>query len=170
MNRALDSRELVFGIGLVTCAVRMPAQVVVSPNPVIARMWSAGMDDSHLQRLAHSLFDSIGPRLPGTAGFKSVSDWIVREYRAWGIDAAPQVYGTWRGWAPGHVAHRPDHAECSLAGRYDARLEPRNARTPDRRGGDSSQFQGQRRIRLAARRTREVRLAVAGHADLSLVR
>ena len=73
-------------------------------DPVIRRIWSVGMDSSMAEKLAQVLFDSIGPRLTGSPGFASASDWVVSQYKSWGIDARRDVYGTWRGWRRG-VSH-----------------------------------------------------------------
>ena len=70
-------------------------------DATIKRIWSIGMDSSQLQPLAHVLLDSIGPRLTGSPGFKSASDWVVKTYKSWGIDARQENYGTWRGWRRG---------------------------------------------------------------------
>ncbi len=73
-------------------------------DPVLKRIWQIGMDSSHTMRLANALFDSIGPRLTGSPGLKAASDWVVSQYKAWGIDAKAERYGTWRGWRRG-VSH-----------------------------------------------------------------
>ena len=80
------------------------AQQTASPDPTIARIWRLGMDSSHLQSLAHTLFDSIGPRLTGSPGIREASDWVINTYRSWGIEARREQYGTWRGWRRG-VSH-----------------------------------------------------------------
>ena len=59
------------------------------------------MDSSHVQQLSQTLFDSIGPRLTGSPGIRSASDWVISQYKAWGIDAKREQYGTWRGWRRG---------------------------------------------------------------------
>ena len=79
---------------------RVP-QTFPTDDPVIKRIWSVGMDSSMTERLAQVLFDSIGPRLTGSPGFASASDWVVSQYKAWGIDARRDAYGTWRGWRRG---------------------------------------------------------------------
>ena len=71
-------------------------------DATIKRIWAIGMDSSQLQPLAHVFFDSIGPRLTGSPGFKSASDWVVKTYKSWGIDARQEQYGTWRGWRRGY--------------------------------------------------------------------
>src|SRR5687767_14992517 len=73
-------------------------------DPVIKRIWSVGMDSSRTKQLAQVLLDSIGPRLTGSPGMSSASDWVIRQYKAWGIDAKREEYGTWRGWRRG-VSH-----------------------------------------------------------------
>ena len=74
-------------------------------DPVLRRMWTLGMDSSRTWDLAQVLFDSIGPRLTGTPNGTKASDWVMRTYRSWGIDARREQYGTWRGWVrgPSHV-------------------------------------------------------------------
>ena len=71
-------------------------------DPILARIWTLGMDSSQTERLAQVLLDSVGPRLTGTAGLKHGNDWLVRTYAAWGIAARNEKYGTWRGWRRGH--------------------------------------------------------------------
>jgi carboxypeptidase Q len=78
-----------------------PAQSFRSADSVIRRMWTLGMEESQVERLAQVLIDSIGPRLSGTAGFNSAGDWLERTYQAWGVTARRERYGTWRGWRMG---------------------------------------------------------------------
>src|SRR3954471_3160073 len=73
-----------------------------SNDPVLRRIWEIGMDSSQTERLAHVLFDSIGPRLTGSPGIRAASDWVISQYRAWGIDGKREPYGTWRGWRRGY--------------------------------------------------------------------
>lgn len=84
--------------------VSLPAVGQESPatDPMLARIWTLGMDSSRTEPLAQVLFDSIGPRLTGTALQKSGNDWLVRTYTAWGIAARNEKSGTWRGWRRGH--------------------------------------------------------------------
>ena len=67
----------------------------------LQRIWRIGMDSSQIQPLAQALFDSVGPRLTGGPGLLAASDWIIRKYSSWGIDAKREQYGTWRGWRRG---------------------------------------------------------------------
>jgi carboxypeptidase Q len=75
-----------------------------TPDPVVNRLFRLGMDSSRLESLAQALFDSIGPRLTGSPGMTRASDWVIRTYRSWGIEARREEYGTWRGWRRG-VSH-----------------------------------------------------------------
>jgi carboxypeptidase Q len=70
-------------------------------DPVLKRIWTVGMDSSMTERLGQVMFDSIGPRLTGSPGYASASDWVVSQYKQWGIDARRDTYGTWRGWRRG---------------------------------------------------------------------
>ena len=103
---------------LVLLAPTLRAQ---STDPVIQRIWALGMDSSRTWDLAQVLFDSIGPRLTGTPNGNSASDWVMKTYRSWGIEARSEQYGTWRGWRRGHshidlVAPRVRTLEATLLG------------------------------------------------------
>ncbi len=89
---------------LFTYATEVAAQTFPTTDPVIREIWSEAMDSSHLPIFAHQLFDVIGPRLVGTPQLKQAEDWIVEEYKDWGIDAREEKWGTWRGWQRG-VTH-----------------------------------------------------------------
>jgi carboxypeptidase Q len=82
----------------------LSAQTFRSPDPVIRRIWSLGMDSSQVERLAQVLDDSIGQRLSGTTGFQSAVDWLSGTYRSWGVTARAEQYGTTRGWRMGPVS------------------------------------------------------------------
>src|SRR4051812_49303318 len=82
-------------------SARLAAQSGVT-DPVLKRLWTLGMDSSHTWDLAQVFFDSIGPRLTGTPQGTEASDWVMKNYRAWGIDARREQYGTWRGWSRGY--------------------------------------------------------------------
>lgn len=90
-------------------------------DPVLRRLWTLGMDSSQVQKLGQVLLDSIGPRLPGTSGMRSASDWVSAMYRQWGIEARRHEYGTWRGWRRGHshvdlVSPRVRSLEATMLG------------------------------------------------------
>jgi carboxypeptidase Q len=94
---------------LALAATAVPCASLVSQtgvtDPVLKRMWTLGIDSSHTWDLAQTFFDSIGPRLTGTPAGNAASDWVIKNYKAWGIDAKREQYGTWRGWrrGPSHV-------------------------------------------------------------------
>src|SRR5262245_11838669 len=71
-------------------------------DPVLKRMWALGMDSSRTWDLSQTFFDSIGPRLSGTPQGVQASDWVIKMYKSWGIDAHREQYGTWRGWKRGY--------------------------------------------------------------------
>src|SRR3990172_4650960 len=104
------------GLGL--CTLPAFAQTFRSNDPVIRQMWTEGMERYQTQRLAQVLLDSIGPRLSGTSNYQAAADWLVANYRSWGIEARREQYGTWRGWRRG-----PVHADL-VAPRQDT-LEAR---------------------------------------------
>jgi carboxypeptidase Q len=83
------------------CGTAASAQTAVS-NPTIDRIWRIGHDSSQTERLAQSLFDSIGPRLTGSPDLKRGNDWLVQTYKSFGIDARNEKIGTWRGWRRGY--------------------------------------------------------------------
>lgn len=78
------------------------AQASSVNDPVLKRLWSLGMDSSHTWDLAQTLFDSIGPRLSGSPQGVQASDWVMKNYKAWGIETKREQYGTWRGWRRGY--------------------------------------------------------------------
>ena len=61
-------------------------------------------NNSQLEKLAHELFDGIGPRLVGTPQMKQANDWAVAKYKTWNIDAHNEKWGEWRGWERG-ISH-----------------------------------------------------------------
>jgi len=81
-----------------TAGAQYPSQT----DPMIRRIRSIAIDSSHTERLAHTLFDSLGPRLTGSPGHKRGNDWLVNTYRSWGIEARNEKIGTWRGWRRGY--------------------------------------------------------------------
>lgn len=92
------------GALLLVAARTASGQSFPTDDPVLKRIWSIGMDSSWTYPLAQALTDSVGPRLTGTPGQKAGIDWLLSKYRAWGINARAEQYGTWRGWRRG-AAH-----------------------------------------------------------------
>jgi carboxypeptidase Q len=102
------------------CGKAASAQTAAQ-NPVIDRIWRIGHDSSQTERLAQSLFDSIGPRLTGSPDLKRGNDWLVQTYKSFGIDARNEKIGTWRGWRRGYshidlVAPRTRSLEGTMLG------------------------------------------------------
>ncbi len=89
---------------LLLVAVPCFAQTFPSDDPVIRKIWAEAMDSSALPGLAHQLLDVVGPRLTGTPGMTRAQQWVIDRYADWGIAAAREQYGTWRGWERG-VSH-----------------------------------------------------------------
>jgi carboxypeptidase Q len=71
---------------------------------VVANIVKEETTNSQLEKLAHELFDRIGPRLVGTPQMKQANDWAVDKYAGWGITARNEQYGEWKGWERG-VTH-----------------------------------------------------------------
>ena len=86
-------------VATLALCVAVPASA--QSDATIQRILRLGMDSSHVQQLSQTLFDSIGPRLTGSPGIRSASDWVINQYTSWGIDAKREQYGTWRGWRRG---------------------------------------------------------------------
>jgi carboxypeptidase Q len=89
------------GAFVFAAAAPAAAQTFHTDDPVLPQIWSQGMENSHLEGLAHSLLDSIGPRLTGSPGIDQAHDWAVGVLEGWGIEAYNEQYGTWRGWDRG---------------------------------------------------------------------
>jgi carboxypeptidase Q len=97
----------VLAAGLALGAVQLHAQAQVpafdTNDPVLRRIWQEGMGNSQVERLGHTLMDSLGPRLTGTPSMQAAQAWLLRTYAGWGIDASNREYGTWRSWRRGHT-------------------------------------------------------------------
>ena len=84
-------------------AFARPARAQDNPtgDPVVQKIYDEGMKRSQAARLAQVLMDSIGPRLTGSPANRAANDWLLRTYKAWGVDAKNEQYGTWRDWTRG---------------------------------------------------------------------
>ena len=91
-------RYFIAGAVALCAAAPLSAQ---QSDPTMQRIWRLGMDSSHVQTLAQALLDSVGPRLTGSPGLTAASDFVIKHYKSWGIDAKRDQYGTWRGWRRG---------------------------------------------------------------------
>jgi hypothetical protein len=74
---------------------------ILSAQTVIDKIVQEETSNSQLQKLAHELFDGIGPRLVGTPQMKKANDWAVEKYASWGISARNEQWGEWKGWERG---------------------------------------------------------------------
>lgn len=70
-------------------------------NSVVDRIVKEATNNSQLEKMAHELFDRIGPRLVGTPQMKQANDWAVAKYTDWGIPARNEKWGEWKGWERG---------------------------------------------------------------------
>lgn len=68
---------------------------------VVAQIEKEAIESSQLQTMAHQLMDVIGPRLVGTPQMQKAHEWAVNTFKGWGIAAANETWGTWRGWQRG---------------------------------------------------------------------
>jgi hypothetical protein len=84
-----------------TAAAQAAAPRFAPADSVLGRIWSIGMDSTEVATLAQTLSDSIGPRLTGSPGQRAGVDWLLSRYKAWGVPARAERYGTWRGWRRG---------------------------------------------------------------------
>lgn len=75
-----------------------------SSKAVIDGIMQEETNNSQLEKLAHELFDGVGPRLVGTPQMKQANDWAVAKYKTWNIDAHNEKWGEWRGWERG-ISH-----------------------------------------------------------------
>jgi hypothetical protein len=90
---------------IVAAAAALSSRAVAQDNPagdpVVQRIYDEGMHRSQAAKLAQVLMDSIGPRLTGSPANRAANDWLVRTYKAWGVDVKNEQYGTWRDWTRG---------------------------------------------------------------------
>jgi carboxypeptidase Q len=76
-------------------------QSFTTNDAVLKNIWKEGMDHSRLQPLAQVLVDSFGARLAGTPTQKAAQQWMLSNYKSWGINARNENFGTWKGWERG---------------------------------------------------------------------
>lgn len=100
--RGIWQKALPFVLGVTLCSNFLFAQT--SKQEVIDAIVKEENSNSQLEKLAHELFDQIGPRLVGTPQMKQANDWAVDKYKSWDIQAHNEKWGEWRGWQRG-VSH-----------------------------------------------------------------
>jgi hypothetical protein len=98
------NRNILLSLSVATGIAAGPAgaQVMTTFDPVISRISTIEYDSSRTEKLAHVLFDSLGPRLTGSPDLERANDWLVSTYKSWGIEARKEKVGTWRGWRRGY--------------------------------------------------------------------
>jgi carboxypeptidase Q len=94
-------RRSIIVLGAMLMATPVRGQDNPTGDPVVQRIYDEGMRRSQASRLAQVLMDSIGPRLTGSPANRAANDWLLRTYKAWGIDVNNEQYGTWRDWTRG---------------------------------------------------------------------
>ncbi|HTE47195.1 MAG TPA: M28 family peptidase [Gemmatimonadaceae bacterium] len=88
-------------VALLTQPHHAAAQDNPTGDPIVQRIYDEGMRRSQAAHFAQVLMDSIGPRLTGSPANRAANDWLLSTYKAWGVDAKNEQYGTWRDWARG---------------------------------------------------------------------
>ena len=104
-SRAVYAGLVVMIMGAGSTPADLAAQRLATEDPVLQGIWDQAIDNSHFERLAQSLLDSIGPRLTASPGMEMAQDWAVQVLKSWGVEARTERYGTWEGWnrGPSHV-------------------------------------------------------------------
>ncbi len=106
-------------LGSVSAGVSQVAGELVDLDAVAA-IRAEGLENSHMQELAHYLTDVIGPRLTGSPGMREANDWTASMFTEWGlVNVTVEPWGEFgRGWR-----------EVSYAGRMvEPYAQPLNAR------------------------------------------
>jgi carboxypeptidase Q len=102
MRRTRFAVIVVSGLLIATTSARSQSPVPI--DSMIRKMRIEAQEHSQLYPLAQALLDSIGPRLTGSTEQRRANEWALALYRAWGIPARAEAYGTWMDWRRG-VAH-----------------------------------------------------------------
>ncbi|MBD0287946.1 MAG: M20/M25/M40 family metallo-hydrolase, partial [Flavisolibacter sp.] len=95
----LFSRRIIILLLFITPSFCIQAQN--RDSLLVQQIVSEVNENSQLEKLAHELFDVIGPRLVGTPQMQQAHDWAVTTYKNWGITARNEKWGEWRGWQRG---------------------------------------------------------------------
>ncbi|HEY4215768.1 MAG TPA: M20/M25/M40 family metallo-hydrolase [Gemmatimonadaceae bacterium] len=99
--RSLLVVPMLSALAVLLAASPAGAQDNPTGDPVVQKIYDEGMHHSQTAQLAQVLMDSIGPRLTGSAANRAANNWLLSTYKAWGIDAKNEQYGTWRDWTRG---------------------------------------------------------------------
>jgi carboxypeptidase Q len=107
---------LVVVLAVVTLAAPPPGPLGATPagaqqpvdEAVFERIRDEGLTRSHIDTLAWTLTDVIGPRLTGSTGMLRANEWTAEQMRAWGLaDVRVEPWGEFgRGWEIEHAHGR----------------------------------------------------------------
>src|SRR4051812_38062323 len=89
---------LILASALLTPATSARPQTSAGNGSMIQRIVVEGQERSRVHPLAQTLLDSIGPRLTGSVEQRRANEWVLAQYRKWGIAARAEEYGTWVDW------------------------------------------------------------------------
>ena len=66
----------------------------------VAAIRAEGLENSHMESLAHHMTDVIGPRLTGSPGMREANEWTARMFTQWGLtNVTVEPWGEFgRGW------------------------------------------------------------------------
>src|SRR4051812_37603236 len=104
MNKQHNLRSAITGAALALLSFSASPGMAQLKDPVIDNIVKEENDNSQLERLAHELFDGIGPRLVGTPQMEQANNWALAKYTGWGIPCKNEKWGEWRGWERG-ISH-----------------------------------------------------------------
>lgn len=101
MVRKILMGAMVALLGVASNALAAASQTWTTSDPVLRRIWELGMNESHAERIAQPLIDSIGPRLTGSPEMLRANNWAVELMAGWGVEARNEPYGSWIAWSRG---------------------------------------------------------------------
>ncbi|MEZ4803227.1 MAG: M20/M25/M40 family metallo-hydrolase [Gelidibacter sp.] len=90
-----------FKLSIFALALSVASAFAQDQDPIVDNIIKEATENSQLEPLAHHLLDLIGPRLTGTPQLKQANDWLVSQYKTWGIDAQNEKWGEWKAWERG---------------------------------------------------------------------
>jgi carboxypeptidase Q len=91
-------------IGCLMAATFCSSAYAQTAPAIIDQIVKEETDNSQLEKLAHELFDGVGPRLVGSPQMAKAHEWAIAKYTGWGIAAHNEKWGEWRGWERG-ISH-----------------------------------------------------------------
>ncbi len=61
-------------------------------------IYDEALANNDLELLSHRFLDGIGPRLVGSPQMQKAHDFVVNQYKSWGIEAYNEQWGEWQSW------------------------------------------------------------------------